>query len=108
VGEPVEQDWPPPGAVFQGALYYGETNLRRGDFGHAYRQFVRASEAAPGEEERKLARGLIHLAAAGYKRAGGDRRGYKRQLEHACARLGPFLPDAWNLDLVDLVDLVER
>jgi hypothetical protein len=108
VGEPVvEQDWPPAGAVFQGALYYGETHLRRRDYGHAYRQFARASEAAPGVEERELARGLTHLAAAGYKRAGGDHRGYERQIEHARARLGPYLPAAWNLDLAALLELVE-
>jgi hypothetical protein len=105
VGAQVTQDWPPAEAVFQGALYYGETHLRRGDYGHAYRHFVRAAEAAPGDRERELARGLVHLAAAGYKRAGGDCRGYERQVEHARTRLEPFLPNAWNLDLVELVEL---
>lgn len=105
MGAGVAEDWPPAGAVFQGALYYGETHLRRGDYGHAYRQFVRAAEAAPGDKERELARGLAHLAAAGYKRAGGDQRGYERQKEHARRRLTPFLPSAWNLDLIELVEL---
>ncbi len=108
MGEPVaDPEWPPQGALFQGALYYGETHLRRGDYGHAYRQFVRASEAARGSEERELARALVHLAAAGYKRTGDDRRGYERQLAHARTRLGPFLPSAWNLDLAGLLALVE-
>ncbi len=108
MGEPGvgQAAWPPPEAAFQGALYYGETHLRRGSYGHAYRQFVRAGETAPGPEERELARGLVHLAAAGYKRGAGDRRGYERQLARAVARLGPFLPTAWNLDLAGLVELV--
>jgi hypothetical protein len=94
--------------VFQGALYYGRTHLRRGTYGHAYRHFVRASAAARGDTERELARGLVHLAAAGYKRAGGDARGYERQLVRARARLEPFMPAAWNLDLVELLQLVEE
>lgn len=105
----VEQEqWPPPAAAFQGALYFGETHLRRGDYGHAYRDFVRASGVAPGDEERELARGLVHLAAAGYKRARGDDRGCERQLVHARARLEPYLPSAWNLDLVELLRVVTR
>jgi len=105
VGESVaDEAWPPREAVFQGALYYGKTNLARGDYGHAYRQFTRAAAVAPSPADRELARGLVHLAAAGYKRAGGDDRGAARQLERARRRLEPFLPAAWNLDLAALLE----
>ncbi len=35
-------------------------------------------------------------------------RGCERQLVHARARLEPYLPSAWNLDLVELLRVVTR
>jgi hypothetical protein len=58
--------------------------------------------------ERELARGLVHLAAAGHKLRLGDDRGYRRQVAHARRRLAGFLPEARRLDLAALLDLVER
>jgi hypothetical protein len=84
----------------------GESCLRRGDYFHAHRAFVRAAVAAEGDD-RELARGLAHLAAAGYKRAAGDERGAERQLAHARRRLAPFLPEARRLDLAALLAAVE-
>ena len=57
----------------------------------------------------ELARGLFHLAAAGYKGLSGDPDGKLRQLAHARRRLAPFLPrhDALDLDLAELLALVE-
>lgn len=93
--------------LFQGALNVGTRYLRKGDFFAAYRNLRRAAGLAEGEE-RELARGLVHLAAAGYKLKRGDRRGCERQLAHARRRLGPFLPEARRLDLAGLLEGVER
>jgi hypothetical protein len=49
---------------------------------------------------------LLHLAAAGYKRATGDERGAERQRQHALRRLAPHRPVARQLDLDELVELV--
>ena len=89
--------------LVQGALFVGESQLRRRDYFHAHRAFLRAAAAAEGAD-RELARGLVHLAAAGYKGARGDQRGAGRQLAHSRRRLAPFLPQARRLDLVSLVE----
>lgn len=91
---------------FQGALFFGASRLRRGEYFAAYRDFLRASRDARGDD-RELARALVHLAAAGDKRRRGDARGSARQLEHARRRLAPFLPAARRLDLAALLDAVE-
>lgn len=59
-------------------------------------------------EERELVRGLLHLAAAGYKRADGDERGAERQLAHARRRLAGFLPEASGVDVTGLLAAAER
>jgi hypothetical protein len=64
---------------------------------------LRAAELASGADH-ELARGLAHLAAAGYKRQIGDERGSDRQLAHARRRLEPFLPEARRLDLAGLLE----
>jgi hypothetical protein len=97
-----------PGAdLFQGALFVGASHLRRREYFHAHRAFLRAAALAEGED-RELARGLLHLAAAGYKRARADDRGAQRQLAHAHRRLAPFLPEARRLDLEGLIERVSR
>lgn len=68
----------------------------------AYRAFLTAAHAAEGEE-RELARGLVHAAAAGHKRLLGDERGRARQLARARRRLAPFLPRHGELDLEELL-----
>ena len=68
----------------------------------AYRAFTAAARAAEGDD-RELARGLAHAAAAGFKRLRGDEQGAARQLAHARRRLGPFLPSARGLDLEELL-----
>jgi hypothetical protein len=105
--EDLDAGWPPPEARFQGALFYGESHLRKGEYLKAAMHFRRAAEAAGGEE-RELARGLVHLAAAGQKGILGDPRGRERQLEHARRRLAPFLPHAYRLDIAGLLELAER
>jgi hypothetical protein len=97
---------PPRADPVQGALFVGQSLLRRGDYFHAHRAFVRAASAAEGAD-RELARGLAHLAAAGYKRAAGDAGGTQRQLGHARRRLAPFLPVARRLDLAALIAAVD-
>lgn len=93
--------------LFQGSLNVGARHLRSGEHFAAFRSFLRAAELA-GSEERELARGLVHLAAAGHKRRLGDGRGYERQLARARRRLAPFLPSARGLDLAGLLSGLER
>jgi hypothetical protein len=84
--------------LFQGALYTGESHLRKREWFHAARSFARAAELAHDPDDRELARALLHVAAAGYKGMAGDERGAERQRRHAHRRLEPFLP------LVELID----
>jgi hypothetical protein len=93
--------------LFQGALFVGESHLRKGEWFHAVRSFARAAELAVNPQDRELARGLLHLAAAGYKGMTGDVRGAKRQRRHAVRRLAPFQPEARRLELTGLVALVD-
>jgi hypothetical protein len=90
-------------ALHQGALFYGESHLRKREYLKAIRHFRRAADAAPDTEARELARALVHLAAAGQKERTGDPRGAERQLVHARRRLKPFLPESHRLDLAALL-----
>lgn len=102
----VEEEWPPRELRFKAALRRGAGHLQGGEQFAAYRAFAEASAGAVGED-RELARGLVHLAAASYKRRLRDERGCARQLEHARRRLGPFLPTARGIDIASLLDRVE-
>jgi hypothetical protein len=93
--------------VYQGALFYGESHLRKREYLKAVSHFRRAAEAAPDAEARELARALVHLAAAGQKELTGDPRGAKRQLAHARRRLAPFLPESHRLDLAALLATID-
>lgn len=101
-----EEEWPPRAGRYRAALWQGEASVERGEWWHAYRAFCDAAEAAP-PEERELARGLAHLAAAGYKRREGDGRGAARQLAHARRRLAPFLAGRREVDVAALLAAVE-
>jgi hypothetical protein len=94
-------------ALYQGALFYGESHLRKREYLKAVVHFRRAADAAPDAETRELARGLVHLAAAGQKRVAGDRRSAERQLAHARRRLAPYLPESHRLDLVALLATID-
>jgi len=89
--------------LYQGALFFGEGHLRKREYLKAVSHFRRAAEAAPDAEARELARGLLHLAAAGQKHMRGDPHGAQRQLAHARRRLAPFLPESYRLDLAVLL-----
>jgi hypothetical protein len=91
--------------LYQGALFYGESHLRKREYLKASQHFARAADGAEGPE-RELARGLLHLAAAGQKGLCGDRRGRDRQLAHAHRRLAPFLPSSHRLNLKQLIEIV--
>ena len=76
---------------------------------------ARSGQNASGSEQlaetprdRELARGLVHLAAAGFRGLTGDAAGRERQLVHARRRLAPFLPLARRVDLEALLREVER
>ncbi len=94
--------------LFQGALFVGASRLRKREYVHAARAFARASRLAETAGDRELARGLVHVAAGGYRRLVGDPPGCARQLSHARRRLGPFLPEARRLDLEMLLASVEQ
>jgi hypothetical protein len=91
---------------FQGALFVGESHLRKREWFHAGRAFARAARLAESDADRELARGLVHLAAAGYKRRVGDDARADRQRAHALRRLAPFRPDTRQVDLERLIDAV--
>lgn len=93
--------------LYQGALFYGESHLRKREYLKAVTHFRRAAEAAPDAETRELARALVHLAAAGQKHVSGDQRGAERQLVHARRRLGPFLPVSHRLELASLLATID-
>jgi hypothetical protein len=82
----------------------GEGHMQRHEYAAAARAFTDAIEAGGGE----LARGLLHLAAAGYKEQTGDARRAARQLAHARRRLAPFLPEAEDVDVAGLLAELER
>jgi predicted metal-dependent hydrolase len=82
-------DWLPREEQLRLTILRGKRWLRTSDYFQAYRAFVDAEPFAADEDERELVRGLVHLAAAGYKRKRGDGRGAERQLAHARRRLAP-------------------
>ena len=88
---------------FRSGLWRGETFMLQREWFGAYRAFLTAAHSADGDE-RELARGLAHAAAAGYRRELGDERGRARQLAHARRRLAPFLPRHGGLDLEELLE----
>ena len=94
------------GLRYRGALALGKKHLNRREFFAAYDAFRRAAARADGERY-ELARGLAHLAAAGYRDLNDDPRGRARQLAHARRRLAPFGPQCEGLDLGALLRQVE-
>lgn len=98
-----EDDWPPPEARLRGAVWQAVGELERREYVAAARTLEHVSGAG-GE----LVHGLHHLAAAGYRAQCGQPDRARRQLERARRRLGPFLPEAEEIDLAALLALVER
>jgi hypothetical protein len=97
-----DEEWPPPAARYRAALWRAEAHFERREWFAAARALAEAARVAP-PEERELVRGLVHLAAAGYKRAAGDPARADRQLAHARRRLAPYLPKHRDLDLAALL-----
>jgi hypothetical protein len=73
-------EWPPPEARRRGSIWRAEGHLER-------MEFVAAADAVTGFHDAE-ARGLHHLAAAGYRAQLGELDRARRQLEHARRRLG--------------------
>jgi hypothetical protein len=93
------EDWPPPKAKVQAALWKAEGHLERREYFAAFQILTHALPAATAEQ-RPLLLGLRHLSTAGYKGQEGDAFRARRQLAHARRRLATF-PDTRRL--VDLV-----
>jgi len=94
--------WIPQEQRVQSGLWRGETHMLQKEWFAAYRAFLAAARAAEGDD-RELARGLAHAAAAGYKHLTGDGRGAACQLAHARRRLAPFMPRYREIDLEELL-----
>src|SRR4051812_21224066 len=102
-----EDEWPPPGARYRAALWRGEAHLARREWYRASVAFADAAPLAPAAD-RELVRGLLHLAAAGYRREDGDGARAQRELAHARRRLEPYLPAHDELAVAALLRGVEK
>ena len=80
-----EEEWPPPAARVQSAIWRAEGHIERGEYAKAVHALEQV-RGLGGDEE--LVRGLHHLAAAGWRHQEGDDVRARRQLEHARRRLG--------------------
>jgi hypothetical protein len=76
--------------------------LLRGEYGQA----ARALADATGLGEDELVAGLRHLAASGWRLQNGEPERARRQLAYARRRLGPFLPEACEVEVARLLDAV--
>ena len=110
----LDDEWPPRADRARACFWLGASELERGSYWHASRSFLEAAAKAAGPTEAaagqvELARGLFHLAVAGFKGISGDGPGKARQLVHARRRLAPFLPrhDGLDLELAELLAVVE-
>jgi hypothetical protein len=97
-------DEPPAELRLRAALWDAERHILR-------REFAAAAGALEGVlavagDQTELVRGLLHLAAAGYRAQAGEPLRARRQLEHARRRLGPFLPARGDVDLAGLLAAV--
>ena len=70
------EEWPPAEQRFKGSLGRGRRHLELREFFVAYDAFRRAASAVDGDRY-ELARGLAHLAAAGYRGLNDDERGVR-------------------------------
>jgi hypothetical protein len=75
-----EEEWPPPDARRRGAIWRAEGHLER-------EEYAAAAHALEGFSDDR-ARGLRHLAAAGYRAQAGDVVRARRQLVRAHRLLG--------------------
>jgi hypothetical protein len=96
------EEWPPPQARLQGTLWRAEGHLLRGEYGQA----ARALADAGGLGEDQLVAGLRHLAAAGWRAQNREPERARRQLAHAQRRLGPFLPEAREVEVARLLGAI--
>lgn len=100
-------EWPPRDLAAKAALRRGAEELLARGYGRASRAFADASRLAEGDD-RELARGLVHLAAAGHRLKVGEPDAAARQLAHARRRLAPSLGRTDPVDVAALVAAVER
>lgn len=100
-----DEEWPPREARVRAALWHAERRLLDREYLAASAALADAL-AADDAEAREVARGLHHLAAAGYRHQTGERARALRQLAHGRRRLAPFLPRYEEIELGSLLDLV--
>jgi len=100
-----DEEWPPREARVRAALWDAERRLLDREYVAAAAALANALDAGDADS-REVARGLHHLAAAGYRQQTGERPRALRQLAHARRRLAPFLPLYEEVELGSLLDLV--
>ena len=100
-----DEEWPPREARVRAALWDAERRLFDGEYVAAAAALADAL-GADDADAREVARGLHHLAAAGYRQQTGERARALRQLAHGHRRLARFLPVYEEVELGSLLDLV--
>ena len=90
----MDDEWPPPEARVQAAVWDAERSLERGEYLAATSRLADVFGIAGEQEE--LVCGLHHLGAAGYRARAGEGHRALRQLDKARRRLAPF-PDVSGL-----------
>ncbi len=100
-----DEEWPPREARVRAALWHAERRFRDREYAAAAAALADALDA-DDVEAREVARGLHHLAAAGYREQTGEHARALRQLAHARRRLAPFLPVCEEVELGSLLALV--
>ena len=101
----MDEDWPPPAARARASLWRAERHLLAGEYAAAG-DSLRAAVACGSHKTAAVARGLLQLAAAGYREQAGDPVRAARLLEHARTRLAPFLPRYEEVELDVLLEVV--
>ena len=96
----MDEEWPPPEARVQAALWEAERSLERREYLVVTSRLADVFGLAGEREE--LVRGLHHLGAAGYRAQAGDSERARRQLDKARRRLARFP------EVAALVDVVAR
>ena len=89
------------------ALAAGLELVRAGRYFDAHEELELAWRAAP-PGERDFLQGLVHVAVAWYQAGRGRRPGCERQLAKAARRLRPYAPAHRGVDLVSVLDQVDR
>jgi predicted metal-dependent hydrolase len=88
-------------------LEQGLDLIRAGAYFQAHEELEDEWRGAP-PGERDFLQGLVHVSVAWLHATRGNRPGCERQLEKAARRLGPYEPRHRGVDIVLVLEDVER